>query len=118
LLLNNFEFSKFGRMGWGKWSTDARSTYNLVDAMYRSTVQVYPMSWTAVLVYLDNEGMWNLRSQNLERRYLGQELYLRVSQGSSEVPDPRDELPMPSNALLCGKAKSLGSWYKLAPRPA
>jgi iron transport multicopper oxidase len=109
---------KFDRMGWGKWSADARSTYNLVDAMYRSTVQVYPMSWTAVLVYLDNEGMWNLRSQNLERRYLGQELYLKVSQGnSSEVPDPRDEMPMPFNALLCGKAKSLGSWYKAGQRP-
>jgi iron transport multicopper oxidase len=70
------------------------------------------------LVYLDNEGMWNLRSQNLERRYLGQELYLKVSQGnSSEVPDPRDEMPMPFNALLCGKAKSLGSWYKAGQRP-
>ncbi|KAM0901208.1 hypothetical protein ACQ4PT_020134 [Festuca glaucescens] len=114
--LDGYSFFVAG-MGWGKWSPEARSTYNLVDAMYRSTVQVYPMSWTAVLVYLDNEGMWNLRSQNLERRYLGQELYLRVSQGNSEVPDPRDELPMPSNALLCGKAKSLGSWYKSGPRP-
>ncbi|VAH59708.1 unnamed protein product [Triticum turgidum subsp. durum] len=93
-------------MAWGKWSPDARSTYNLVDAMYRSTVQVYPTSWTAVLVYLDNEGMWNLRSQDV-KRYLGQELYLRVRQGDSEVPDPRDELPMPSNALLCGKATRL-----------
>jgi len=69
-------------------------------------VQVYPSAWTAVLVSLDNEGMWNLRSQSLDRRYLGQEIYMRVSQGSSEVPDPRDELPMPPNALLCGKAKS------------
>lgn len=69
--------------------------------------QVYPASWTAVLVSLDNEGMWNLRSQSLDRRYLGQEIYIRVSQGSSEVPNPRDELPMPSNALLCGKAMSL-----------
>ncbi|KAK1697678.1 hypothetical protein QYE76_014375 [Lolium multiflorum] len=116
--LDGYSFFVAG-MGWGKWSADARSTYNLVDAMYRSTVQVYPMSWTAVLVYLDNEGMWNLRSQNLERRYLGQELYLKVSQGnSSEVPDPRDEMPMPFNALLCGKAKSLGSWYKSGPSPA
>jgi len=69
-------------------------------------VQVYPSAWTAVLVSLDNEGMWNLRSQSLDRRYLGQEIYMRVSQGSSEVPDPRDELPMPPNTLLCGKAKS------------
>uniref|UniRef100_A0ACD5TFS7 Uncharacterized protein n=1 Tax=Avena sativa TaxID=4498 RepID=A0ACD5TFS7_AVESA len=112
--LDGYSFFIAG-MGWGKWSQEARSTYNLVDAMYRSTVQVYPKSWTAVLVYLDNEGMWNLRSQDLERRYLGQEVYLRVSQGNSEVPDPRDEMPMPSNALLCGKAKGLKSWYKLAP---
>ncbi|VAH75412.1 unnamed protein product [Triticum turgidum subsp. durum] len=109
-------------MAWGKWSPDARSTYNLVDAMYRSTVQVYPTSWTAVLVYLDNEGMWNLRSQDVEKRYLGQELYVRVRQGDSEVPDPRDELPMPSNALLCGKATRLKSWYNyklgLGPGPA
>ena len=67
---------------------------------------MYPSAWTAVLVSLDNEGMWNLRSQSLDRRYLGQEIYMRVSQGSSEVPDPRDELSMPPNALLCGKAKS------------
>ncbi|RLM78287.1 monocopper oxidase-like protein SKS1 [Panicum miliaceum] len=103
--LDGYNFFVAG-MGWGKWSPDARSTYNLVDAIYRSTVQVYPSAWTAVLVSLDNEGMWNLRSQSLDRRYLGQEIYMRVSQGSSEVPDPRDELPMPPNALLCGKAKS------------
>ncbi|KAL6899080.1 hypothetical protein ACP4OV_005738 [Aristida adscensionis] len=103
--LDGYNFFVAG-MGWGKWSPDSRSTYNLADAIYRSTVQVYPASWTAVLVSLDNEGMWNLRSQDLERRYLGQEIYLRVNQeGSSEVPDPRDELPMPSNALLCGKAR-------------
>ncbi|CAL4888070.1 unnamed protein product [Urochloa decumbens] len=103
--LDGYSFFVAG-MGWGKWSPDARSTYNLVDAIYRSTVQVYPAAWTAVLVSLDNEGMWNLRSQSLDRRYLGQEIYIRVSQGTSEVPNPRDELPMPSNALLCGKAKS------------
>ncbi|RCV06239.1 hypothetical protein SEVIR_1G146400v4 [Setaria viridis] len=104
--LDGYSFFVAG-MGWGKWSPDARLKYNLIDAIYRSTVQVYPASWTAVLVSLDNEGMWNLRSQSLDRRYLGQEIYIRVSQGSSEVPNPRDELPMPSNALLCGKAMSL-----------
>ncbi|TVT99216.1 hypothetical protein EJB05_55431 [Eragrostis curvula] len=104
--LDGYSFFVAG-MGWGKWTPNARSTYNLVDAIYRSTVQVYPASWTAVFVSLDNEGIWNLRSQDLGRRYLGQETYIRVSQGTSEVPDPRDELPMPSNALLCGKAKPL-----------
>ncbi|KQJ94623.1 monocopper oxidase-like protein SKS1 [Brachypodium distachyon] len=115
--LDGYSFFVAG-MGWGKWSPDTRSTYNLVDAVYRSTIQVYPASWTAVLVYLDNEGMWNLRSQDLEKKYLGQEVYLRVSQGNSEVSDPRDELPMPSNALLCGKATGLRSWYRLGPGPA
>ncbi|GJM84924.1 hypothetical protein PR202_ga00638 [Eleusine coracana subsp. coracana] len=104
--LDGYSFFVAG-MGWGKWTPNARSTYNLVDAIYRSTVQVYPASWTAVFVSLDNEGIWNLRSQDLGRRYLGQETYIKVSQGTMEVPDPRDELPMPSNALLCGKAKSL-----------
>jgi iron transport multicopper oxidase len=58
-----------------------------------------------VLVSLDNEGIWNLRSHELGGRYMGQETYIRVSQGTSEVRDPIDELPMPSNALLCGLAR-------------
>ena len=40
--------------------------------------QVYPTSWTAILIELDNQGMWDLRSQDAEKWYLGQELYLRV----------------------------------------
>jgi predicted DNA repair protein MutK len=41
-------------------------------------VQVYPRGWTAVLVALDNVGMWNMRSEVWARRYLGQQFYLRV----------------------------------------
>jgi iron transport multicopper oxidase len=40
LTKSNVVCDEFCRMGWGKWSPDARSTYNLVDAIYRSTVQV------------------------------------------------------------------------------
>jgi hypothetical protein len=31
---------EFGRMGEGKWTPSAGSTYNMVDAIYRSTVEV------------------------------------------------------------------------------
>ncbi|KAJ3706805.1 hypothetical protein LUZ61_010510 [Rhynchospora tenuis] len=84
----------------GQWSTDNRTRYNLLDAVPRCTVQVYPQSWTAVYVALDSVGMWNLRSETWARRYLGQQFYLRVYTDSNST---RDELPMPENALLCGR---------------
>ncbi|KAI3523460.1 hypothetical protein L1887_01605 [Cichorium endivia] len=34
--------------------------YNMNDATTRHTVQVYLNSWSAILVSLDNKGMWNL----------------------------------------------------------
>lgn len=61
--------------------------------------QVYPSGWTAAYVYLDNPGMWNLRSQNLKHWYLGQELYIRVYDPD---PNPSKERPPPSNLLFCG----------------
>ncbi|CAN6320107.1 unnamed protein product [Urochloa humidicola] len=85
----------------GTWSEQSRDSYNLVDAVSRCTVQVYPRGWTAVLVALDNVGMWNVRSEVWARRYLGQQFYLRVYTPS---PSFRDELPIPDNALLCGRA--------------
>ncbi|KAL7000082.1 hypothetical protein U1Q18_001232 [Sarracenia purpurea var. burkii] len=88
-------------MDGGQWSPDSRSSYNLRDTVSRSTVQVYPMSWTAVYIPLDNVGMWNVRSENWARQYLGQQLYLRVY---SPANSWRDEYPIPSNALLCGRA--------------
>lgn len=63
--------------------------------------QVYPKSWTAVYMPLDNVGMWNVRSENWARQYLGQQFYLRVY---SPANSWRDEYPIPSNALLCGRA--------------
>lgn len=85
----------------GQWSTDSRSSYNLRDGISRCSVQVYPNSWTAVYMPLDNVGMWNIRSENWARQYLGQQFYLRVY---SPANSWRDEYPIPSNALLCGQA--------------
>lgn len=63
--------------------------------------QVYPQSWTAIYMPLDNVGMWNIRSESWARQYLGQQFYLRVY---SPANSWRDENPIPKNALLCGRA--------------
>lgn len=91
----------------GVWDSTKQSTYNLNDAVARSTTQVYPYSWTAVLMELDNVGMWNLRCEDGLRRYLGQELYMRVR----DLGDPaQSQDPMPANELLCGAACRTGSY--------
>ncbi|KAM1125724.1 hypothetical protein FF1_040996 [Malus domestica] len=96
--LDGFGFYVVG-FGNGDWSTDSRDTYNLYDPVVRSTVQVYPGGWTAVYAFLDNPGMWNLRSQLLKHWYLGQELYVRVYDAD---PNPAKESPPPENLLRCG----------------
>ncbi|KAH6820620.1 SKU5 similar 3 [Perilla frutescens var. hirtella] len=97
--LDGFGFFVVG-FGLGQWTPEARSTaYNTYNPIVRSTVQVYPGGWTAVYVYLDNPGMWNLRSQNLQHWYLGQELYIRVHDPD---PNPAKEHSLPSNLLFCG----------------
>ncbi|KAI4346469.1 hypothetical protein L6164_007363 [Bauhinia variegata] len=106
--LDGFSFFVVG-FGKGEWRADLRSTYNLFDPVARSTVQVYPGWWSAVYVYLDNPGMWNLRSQNLINWYLGQELYVRVYDPD---PNPAKERPPPQNLLLCG------NYEPIAPTPA
>lgn len=88
-------------MDGGQWSAASRLNYNLRDTIARSTVQVYPKSWTALYMPLDNVGMWNVRSENWARQYLGHQFYLRVY---SPANSSRDEYPIPSNALQCGKA--------------
>lgn len=87
-------------MDGGQWSAASRSNYNLGDTISRCTVQVYPKSWSAVYMPLDNVGMWNVRSENWARQYLGQQFYLRVY---SPANSWRDEYPIPSNALRCGR---------------
>ncbi|XP_051149809.1 L-ascorbate oxidase homolog [Andrographis paniculata] len=98
--LSGYSFFVVGMDG-GQWQSDSRNGYNLRDAVSRCTVQVYPNSWTAIYLALDNAGMWNLRSEFWARQYLGQQLYLRVYTPSSSL---RDEYPIPKNALLCGRA--------------
>ncbi|KAI6697528.1 hypothetical protein NL676_017647 [Syzygium grande] len=88
-------------MDGGQWTPASKLSYNLRDAISRCTVQVYPNSWTAVYMPLDNVGMWNVRSENWVRQYLGQQFYLRVH---SPANSWRDEYPIPSNVLLCGRA--------------
>lgn len=87
----------------GVWTPASRARYNLFDAIYRSTTQVYPQSWTAVLLTFDNAGLWNLRSEIWGRQYLGQQTYVRVK---SPVKSLRDEYNIPSNAILCGLARN------------
>ncbi|CAH1430419.1 unnamed protein product [Lactuca virosa] len=96
--LDGYGFYVVG-FGDGEWTPKSRDTYNLYDPVVRSTVQVYPGGWTTVYVFLDNPGMWNLRSQHLKHWYLGQELYVRVH---DDDPNPAKENPPPENLLLCG----------------
>ncbi|KAE8661817.1 Monocopper oxidase-like protein SKS1 [Hibiscus syriacus] len=60
---------------------------------------VYPGAWTAILISLDNVGVWNLRTENLDSWYLGQETYMRVV---NLEKTNKTEFPIPDNALYCG----------------
>ncbi|KAM1594658.1 hypothetical protein ACFX15_000966 [Malus domestica] len=111
--LDGFGFFVVG-FGTGKWKPESRSSYNLYDPVVRSTVQVYPGGWSAVYAYLDNPGMWNLRSQRLKNWYLGEELYVRVYDAD---PNPAKERPPPSNLLLCGAFAPFAPGAPLAPSP-
>ncbi|CAL4942778.1 unnamed protein product [Urochloa decumbens] len=88
-------------MDYGEWDEDSRGTYNKGDGVARSTIQVYPGAWAAVLVSLDNVGVWNVRSQNLDSWYLGQEVYVRVV--NPEDSGNKTEVAIPRNALYCGQ---------------
>ncbi|KAK8268227.1 hypothetical protein V6Z12_D11G052500 [Gossypium hirsutum] len=98
--LDGYDFWVVG-FGSGQWTPDKRKSYNLVDALTRHTTQVYPNSWTTILVSLDNQGMWNVRSTLWDRQYLGQQFYLRVW---NPVRSLANEYDIPSNVLLCGQA--------------
>nr|XP_018625423.2 monocopper oxidase-like protein SKU5 [Nicotiana tomentosiformis] len=111
--LDGFGFFVVG-YGSGNWTPKSRRTYNLYDPVVRSTVQVYPKGWTAVYVYLDNPGMWNLRSQNLKHWYLGQELYIRVYDSD---PNPAKEHLPPKNLLYCGSVQTPPSAPPPSPKP-
>ncbi|OMO88839.1 Multicopper oxidase, type 1 [Corchorus capsularis] len=96
--LDGYSFFVVG-YGNGNWTPSSRENYNTLDPIVRSTIQVYPAGWTAVYVYLDNPGMWNLRSQNLMKWYMGEELYIRVYDAD---PNPAKEQSPPDNLLRCG----------------
>ncbi|XP_038993388.1 monocopper oxidase-like protein SKS1 [Hibiscus syriacus] len=91
-------------MDFGLWTESSRSSYNKWDAISRSTTEVYPGGWTAVLISLDNVGVWNLRVENLDRWYLGRETYMRIV---NPEENGKTELPPPDNVLYCGALKSL-----------
>ncbi|KAM0835007.1 hypothetical protein ACQ4PT_063222 [Festuca glaucescens] len=103
LHIDGYAFFAVG-MGPGKWSPDLRKTYNLLDAVSRHTIQVYPRSWSAVMLTFDNAGMWNVRSNLWERHYLGEQLYISVISPARSL---RDEYNMPETALRCGKVVGL-----------
>lgn len=86
----------------GKWTPDKRKNYNLLDAISRNTIQVYPKSWAAIMTTLDNAGMWILRSMISERQYLGQQLYISVLSPARSL---QDEYNIPDDDPLCGIVK-------------
>ncbi|PKI71550.1 hypothetical protein CRG98_008067 [Punica granatum] len=88
----------------GRWTPEKRSNYNLLDAVSRHTIQVFPKSWAAIMLTFDNAGMWNLRSELLENRYLGQELYISVVSPERSL---RDEYNVPDSTQLCGVVTGL-----------
>ncbi|XP_078169571.1 monocopper oxidase-like protein SKU5 [Carex rostrata] len=102
--LDGYAFFVVG-MDFGLWTENSRGTYNKWDGVARSTTQVFPGAWTAILVYMDNVGMWNLRSENLNTWYLGQEVYISVV--NPEDGSNKTELPLPDNAIFCGALSSL-----------
>ncbi|GMI76619.1 SKU5 similar 2 [Hibiscus trionum] len=91
-------------MDFGLWTEASRSSYNKWDSISRSTTEVYPGGWTAVLISLDNVGVWNLRVENLDRWYLGQETYMRIV---NPEENGKTELAPPDNVLYCGALRSL-----------
>ncbi|CAO2210118.1 unnamed protein product [Urochloa humidicola] len=99
--LDGYSFFVVG-MDYGSWTPDRRNDYNRWDAISRCTTQVFPGGWTAVLVSLDNVGLWNLRAEKLDNWYRGQEVYVKVA-------DPLGynitEMIMPDNVLYCGLLK-------------
>ncbi|CAJ2629366.1 unnamed protein product [Trifolium pratense] len=111
--LDGYSFFVVG-LGEGEWKEESRSSYNRFDPIVRSTVQVFPGGWSAVYVFPDNPGMWNLRSQNLQSWYLGEELYVRVYDPD---PNPAKERPPPQNLLLCGKYQPSTPPPSVSPPP-
>ncbi|XP_010536535.1 PREDICTED: monocopper oxidase-like protein SKS1 [Tarenaya hassleriana] len=101
--VNGYSFFVVG-MDFGNWTQERRGSYNNWDAISRSTVEVYPGAWTAVLISLDNVGVWNIRVENMDRWYLGQETYMRIT---NPEENGKTEMDPPDNVLYCGALKSM-----------
>ncbi|GFP91174.1 monocopper oxidase-like protein sku5 [Phtheirospermum japonicum] len=100
--LDGYAFFVVG-MDYGVWTENSRNTYNKWDGVARCTTQVFPGAWTAILVSLDNAGIWNLRTQKLDSWYLGQEVYVSVVNPEND----NNEVQLPENAIYCGLLSSL-----------
>ncbi|KAJ8752863.1 hypothetical protein K2173_008598 [Erythroxylum novogranatense] len=107
--MNGYSFFVVG-MDWGIWTETDREQYNKWDAISRSTVEVYPGAWTAVYVSLDNVGVWNLRIENLDRWYLGQETYMKII--NPEENGYTEKSP-PDNVRYCGALRYLQKNIKI-----
>ncbi|EOY22908.1 SKU5 similar 2 isoform 2 [Theobroma cacao] len=94
-------------MDFGVWTENSRNNYNKWDAISRCTTEVYPGAWTAVLISLDNVGVWNLRVENLDRWYLGQETYMRIT-NPEENGDT--EMAPPANGITKLFCKDIAQW--------
>ena len=62
------------------------------------------------MVSLDNVGVWNLRAENLDRWYLGQETYVRIV---NPEENNTTELAAPDNVLYCGALGHLQRYNNL-----
>ncbi|KAL2488314.1 SKU5 similar 3 [Forsythia ovata] len=100
--LDGYAFFVVG-MDYGVWTENSRGIYNKWDGVARCTTQVFPGAWTAILVSLDNAGMWNLRAQNLDSWFLGQEVYVSVVNPEIDAT----EVQLPENTIYCGALSSL-----------
>ncbi|PON53133.1 hypothetical protein TorRG33x02_306130, partial [Trema orientale] len=76
------------RMEYGDWTEESRGSYN-------ESLKVFPEAWTRVLLSLDHTvGLWNIRSENLGRWYIGQEPHLRITEENGKT-----EFAMPDNIV-------------------
>lgn len=99
----NLAFSIFEK-SWTKLKMYLTVTCFIVFLTCVFLSQVFAGGWTAVYASLDNVGVWNLRSDNLDLWYLGQETYMRIV--NPEDTSNKTELPVPDNALYCGALSS------------
>ncbi|KAI4340828.1 hypothetical protein MLD38_025629 [Melastoma candidum] len=103
LHVDGYSFFVVG-LDYGNWTVDSRNSYNRWDAIFRHTTQVFPGGWTAIYLSLDNPGVWNIRAENLDRRYLGQETYMRIV---NPEENGNTESAAPDNVLYCGALSNL-----------